>query len=177
MRDALARWQPTDPEQERLRGEFLRRLDEGPEALRRTGRPSHLTASALVLDRSRRSVLLVLHRVVGLWLQPGGHLEDGDGSLAGAALREAVEETGVPDLELRDALPVHLDRHPAPCGASHHLDVRFVALAPDGAAPVVSDESDDVAWFPLDALPRQRAGVLAPLVAAALRPRAGAPVG
>ena len=173
MRDALARWHPLDPQQERLQGQFLRRLDEGPEALRRTGRPSHLTASALVLDRSRRSVLLVLHRTVGLWLQPGGHLEDGDPSFAAAALREAVEETGVPDLALRDAVPVHLDRHPAPCGAEHHLDVRFVVVAPDGAAPVVSDESVDVAWFPLDALPQQRADVLTPLVAAALRPPVG----
>jgi 8-oxo-dGTP pyrophosphatase MutT (NUDIX family) len=169
VRRALEAFSPADASQERLRREFLARFDEGPDALRREGRPSHLTASGLVLDASRRSVLLVLHRKVGLWLQPGGHLEDGDQTLAAAALRESVEETGVADLELLDDLPVHLDRHTAPCGAEQHLDVRFVLGARDGAVPLVSDESLDVAWFPLDALPRGRSECLSPLLHAALR--------
>jgi 8-oxo-dGTP pyrophosphatase MutT (NUDIX family) len=167
VRAALADWPAPDGDQERLRRRFLARLDEGPDALRRSGRPSHLTASGVVLDRSRRSVLLVLHAKVGRWLQPGGHLEDGDRSLAHAALRECVEETGVPDLALLGARPVHLDEHAAPCGAQTHLDVRFVVLARDGAVPVVSAESDDVAWFPVDDLPRDSAADLTPLVAAA----------
>ena len=169
MRDALDTWAAPDDEQERLRREFLARLDEGPEALRREARPSHLTASAVVLDATRTSVLLVLHAKTGLWLQPGGHVEDADASLAAAALREAVEETGVPGLRLLDDRPVHLERHAAPCGAEHHLDVRFAVLAPDGATPAVSDESLDVAWYPLDALPVQRGVALRPLVRAAAR--------
>lgn len=169
MRALLAGWVAPDEEQERLRQAFLARLDDGPDALRREGRPSHLTASAVVLDASRTSVLLVHHRRTGLWLQPGGHLEDGDASLAAAALREAVEETGIADLRLLDDAPVHLERHPAPCGAEHHLDVRFALLAPDGAVPSVSEESLDVAWFPLTALPVQRGVDLAALVTATLR--------
>lgn len=169
MRQALAAWRAPDPDQEALRRLFLARCDEGPQALRREGRPSHLTASAVVLDASRTSVLLVLHGKTGLWLQPGGHLEDGDASLAQAALREAVEETGVPDLVLARPEPVQLDRHPAPCGAEHHLDVRFLVVAPDGAVPAVSEESLDVAWFPLDALPVQAGVDPGGMVAAALR--------
>jgi 8-oxo-dGTP pyrophosphatase MutT (NUDIX family) len=169
VRDALDGWSAPDKDQERLRRAFLARLDEGPEALRREGRPSHLTASAVVLDTARTSVLLVLHRRTGLWLQPGGHVEDGDASLAGAALREAVEETGVADLRLLDERPVHLERHRAPCGAGHHLDVRFAVLARDGALPTVSEESLDVAWHPLDALPVQQGVDLPALVAAAVR--------
>jgi 8-oxo-dGTP pyrophosphatase MutT (NUDIX family) len=169
VRDALDGWAAPDEHQERLRRAFLARLDEGPEALRREGRPSHLTASALVLDASRTSVLLVLHTKTGLWLQPGGHVEDGDASLAAAALREAVEETGIADLELLDARPVHLERHPAPCGAEHHLDVRFAVGARGRALPVASDESLDAAWFGLDALPLQPGVELPALVAAAGR--------
>lgn len=169
MRDALVSWSAPDAAQEQLRSEFLQRLDEGPAALRREGRPSHLTASGVVVDEARRNVLLVLHNKVRLWLQPGGHLEDGDVSLAAAALRESVEETGVADLRLASAAPVHLDRHAAPCGAEHHLDVRFLVVARDGAAPAVSDESLDVAWFPLDALPAERSADLDPMLRAALR--------
>ena len=168
MRDALDGWTAPDEDQELLRRAFLARLDEGPDALRRSGRPSHLTASALVLDASRSSVLLVLHRTTGLWLQPGGHVEDGDASLAAAALREAVEETGVAGLRLLDERPVHLERHPAPCAADHHLDVRFAVLAPDGALPTVSEESLDVAWYALGALPVQRGVDLRALVDAAV---------
>lgn len=167
MREALDTWAAPDEQQERLRREFLARLDDGPEALRREARPSHLTASAVVLDTSRTSVLLVLHARTGLWLQPGGHVEDSDASLAAAALREAVEETGIPDLRLLDERPVHLERHAAPCGAEHHLDVRFAVLAPDGATPAVSDESLEVAWYALDALPVQRGVELQALVRAA----------
>ena len=121
-----------------------------------------------MLDASRRHVLLVLHKKVGLWLQPGGHCEPGDSSLAQAALREAVEETGVAGLRLASDSPVHLDRHRAPCGARWHLDVRFLLSAPDGAPVAVSDESDDVRWWPVDALPEERGGDLPALLASVL---------
>jgi 8-oxo-dGTP pyrophosphatase MutT (NUDIX family) len=169
VRDALDGWAAPEEDQERLRRAFLARLDEGPDAVRREGRPSHLTASAVVLNASRTSVLLVLHRKTGLWLQPGGHVEDGDASLSAAALREAVEETGVADLELLDERPVHLERHPAPCGAEHHLDVRFAVVAHDGALPTVSEESLDVTWYAVEDLPVQRGVDLHALIGAAAR--------
>jgi 8-oxo-dGTP pyrophosphatase MutT (NUDIX family) len=137
-----------------------------PDGLRRTHRPDHVTASAVVLDPPGAATLLVLHRKVGLWLQPGGHVDDTDPSLAAAALREATEETGVAGLTV-DPVPVALDRHPAPCGAEHHLDVQFLVRAPEQAAPVVSEESLDVRWWPVDDLPEQRVD-LGPLVRAGL---------
>ncbi len=133
-----------------------------PDALRRDHRPDHVTASALVLDGSATATLLVLHRKVGLWLQPGGHVDDVDVSLAAAALREAQEETGLPGLTT-DPVPVALDRHPAPCGARDHLDVQFLLQARGRPDPTVSGESIDVRWWPVDDLPVQRVD-LGPLV-------------
>jgi len=126
-----------------------------PDALRRSHGPAHVTASGVVLDPAGTATLLVLHRKVGLWLQPGGHVDDEDACLAGAARREATEETGVPGLVV-DPVPVALDRHPAPCGAEEHLDVQFLLVAPAAAVPVTSAESSDVRWWPAHALPEQR---------------------
>lgn len=170
--NALRSYAPADAEQAGLLREFLARLEQDPRAWSRECAPSHLTASAVVLDRSLTSVLLVLHRKVGRWLQPGGHIDGTDAGLAAAALREAVEETGVCSLELGDDLPVRLDRHRAPCGVEHHLDVQFLVLAGDGADVTVSEESLDVAWWPVDALPEPAVPGLELLVAAGLS-RAG----
>lgn len=149
-----------------LRDEFVAAAHAG--LLRKADGPDHLTASALVLDAARTSVLLVLHKKVRLWMQPGGHLEPEDASLAAAALREAVEETGVAGLRLAGGGPFDLDRHAAPCGKRHHLDVRFLVLADERVAPTVSDESDDVRWFPVDALPDDAVPDLAAFVQAGL---------
>src|SRR5687768_10285144 len=55
--------------------------------------PGHFTASAFVTTRARDALLLVLHKKLGIWVQPGGHVEPEDGSLQAAAAREALEET------------------------------------------------------------------------------------
>ena len=77
-------------------------------------------------------MLLNLHRKAGRWFHFGGHLEPGDATLAGAALREATEESGLAGLMV-GAEPLHLDRHAVafcdPGGTVHHLDVRFLAVA------------------------------------------------
>ncbi|MGZ4589750.1 MAG: NUDIX hydrolase [Actinomycetes bacterium] len=152
----LDAWAPDDAEQDRLRRSYLTHLRSHPDGLLRSCVPAHLTASALVLDATASHVLLTLHRKGGFWGQLGGHCEPSDRTLAGAALREAREESGIDEVTLVGELPVDLDRHALSsafgrCG--EHLDVRYAVVVPAGARPVVSDESHDVAWFPVDALP------------------------
>lgn len=151
----LADWQPSTPDQRSLRQAFLSFMTARPDACRRSCEPGHITASALVLDSTGKEVLLTLHPRVGAWLQLGGHCEETDSTLMGAALREASEESGIEGLVI-EPTPVHLGVHPITCSLGKpttHFDVRFVVRAPAGATPVCSDESLDLRWWPIGALP------------------------
>ena len=150
----LSAWDHDEPQQRVLRDQYLGFLREHPDAMSRACRVGHLTSSALVMDEHRSRVLLTLHPKVGRWLQLGGHNESTDASVRAAAQREAMEESGIADVTVSSA-PLRLDRHPVPCGGrmSEHLDVQYLALVPGHAQEVISEESDDLRWFPVGALP------------------------
>ena len=152
----LTAWAAPDPGQEALRQRYVAHLAMRPDGLTRACYPDHLTASTLVMSDDGERTLLTLHAKARQWFQFGGHCEPGDATLAGAARREAVEESGLSRLVL-DPVPVQLSEHEVPfCdprGGVHHLDVRFLAVAPVDAAHAVSDESLDVRWWPADELP------------------------
>ena len=162
----LSGWRPDDEHQDALRREFLAHLAAHDDGMWRECVAGHLTASAAVLDASGERVLLTLHPKAKLWLQLGGHCERGDTSLAGAALREATEESGIEGLRLLPG-PVRVDRHRVWChGGSYHLDVQYTAVAPADAQATISEESDDLRWFALDAIPDPADDVLRRLVTA-----------
>lgn len=175
----LTAWDPSDEDQRNLRRDYLAFLDAHPDALSRANRIGHLTGSALVVDAAREQVLLTLHPLVGRWLQLGGHVESSDPSLRDAARREAVEEGGIAEVRIDD-MPLRLDRHSVRCRDGrggedmlHHLDVQFLALAPEGSIARISSESIDLRWWSWDALPSDTDDSVRALVAAA-RHRLGA---
>ena len=154
--EVLRAWGPPTAAQATLRDRYVAHLELHADAMTRDCYPDHLTASTLVLSADRQRVLLTLHAKAGRWFQFGGHCEPTDLTLAGAAVREATEESGIDDLAL-DPVPVQLSEHEVPfCdprGGVRHLDVRFVAVVDDSVAHAVSDESLDVRWWPADRLP------------------------
>jgi 8-oxo-dGTP pyrophosphatase MutT (NUDIX family) len=156
----LAGWRPATADQRSLREAFLGFLAARQDACRRSCEPGHITASALVLSAEGDEVLLTLHPRVGAWLQLGGHCEETDETLVGAALREAEEESGIAGLVIEQT-PLHVDVHPITCSLgvpTRHFDVRFLVHAPAGAEPVRSDESLDLRWWPVHDLPPDPTG-------------------
>ncbi|MGO4387362.1 NUDIX hydrolase [Microvirga sp. 2YAF29] len=101
--------------------------------------PGHVTTSAFILDEEGRQVLLIHHRSLARWLQPGGHYEPPD-DLAQSALREAFEETGVEGLRLdpwhaSSGIPIDIDSHLIPARPARdepkhwHHDFRYLVRA------------------------------------------------
>ena len=105
----------------------------------------HVTSSAILVSDDRRRVLLHKHKRLGLWLQPGGHIEPGE-SPADAALRESIEEIGVPARhQSPGGMFVHVDVHPGPKGHTH-LDLRYVVRSPRAVPAPAAGESAQVRW-------------------------------
>jgi 8-oxo-dGTP pyrophosphatase MutT (NUDIX family) len=164
--DALAvleGWSAPGAEQAARQQAYVAHLRARPDGWAKACFPDHLTAGALVLSHDGDRVLLNLHRKARRWFAFGGHLEPGDATLAGAALREGTEESGLPDLVL-DPEPVHLSLHEVtfcdPRGTVRHLDVRFVAHLGAATEPVVSEESLDLRWFAADDVPTDEPDML-----------------
>jgi 8-oxo-dGTP pyrophosphatase MutT (NUDIX family) len=108
----------------------------------------HFTASAWLVSADGERALLMLHRKLGRWLQPGGHA-DGEADLPGVALREAEEETGLRDLEVLPEI-FDVDRHVIPARGQEpehwHYDVRYAVVARGSEDFLVNEESLELAW-------------------------------
>ncbi len=118
----------------------------------------HLTASSFVV--SSRGVILHRHRRLGIWVQPGGHVDNGE-SAEEAALRETREETGLDVCHLDPPFLFHVDVHPGPRGHTHY-DVRFVLRAPPLEPSPARGESPLVYWFDFEAAQRRCEPALVP---------------
>jgi len=150
LRDDLHRYPPLDP----IEAGHLARMaaliaDEGDPFDGARFTPGHFTASAFVLSPSGRELLLIHHAKLGLWLQPGGHIEPGDASVLEAAQREVLEEVGIRDLELDHDGIFDVDVHVIPARRDQleheHFDVRFLFRARSRAFSA-SDEVLSAKW-------------------------------
>jgi len=157
--ERLRRHRPEGPEETADLATILAFVMAQPDPFDRGIPDGHLTASAFILSRDGGRVLLLHHRKLDRWLQPGGHAEPGEASGEAVALREAREETGIAALALHpDApRPVDVDVHAIPAHGSerahHHLDLRYVVMAPEGAALLRSSmETNALRWFAWDEL-------------------------
>ena len=136
---------------------WLRTTDDVYRRVRPATPDPHLVAYVLVIDRASRAVLLCDHRLAGLWLPTGGHVEPGEAPAATAA-REAREELGVPlpfDVAYGERpffLTVTETTGPP---ASRHTDVSmWFAFAGTRGMALTPDEREfrGIRWWALDDL-------------------------
>jgi 8-oxo-dGTP pyrophosphatase MutT (NUDIX family) len=138
---------PGDPREAAAKEVFLAELDRLPHPFDQREGPVHVTGSAIVVGP--RGVILVKHRRLHRWMQPGGHIEPGE-TPEEAAVRECTEETGLPVAHPVDGpILIHVDVHEASKGHTH-LDVRYLVFAPDEDPDPPEGESQEVRWFSWD---------------------------
>jgi 8-oxo-dGTP pyrophosphatase MutT (NUDIX family) len=155
-RDVIAK-QPVDERERQSLSAFVEAFDQLEEPFEQESNSIHVTGSALVVGP--RGVVLLKHKRLGFWLQPGGHIDPGESPWA-AALREAREETG---LEVDFAGPLdsegvpdllHVDVHPG--GRGHtHLDVRYLLDGGDADPDPPEGESQEIGWYDWEAAVEQ----------------------
>jgi len=152
LRRQLIGYQPACPSEEEAKGTMLGILDSSPDCFKRTLFPGHFTGSVWAIVPSEGKVLLVHHRKLGKWLQPGGHA-DGSPLLLPVALRELEEESGLTTVSVMPGI-FDLDVHSIPARddmPEHlHLDVRFAVTLKSAEPLRCSEESHAVAWVPLE---------------------------
>lgn len=137
---------------------FVRRsvdyIEQHEDCFYRELMPAHVTGSAWVVNPDRSRVLMMHHKKLNQWFQPGGHA-DGDADIVRVALKETEEETGInaEHIKLVDGSIFDVDIHTiAPYGNDpehRHIDVRFLLEVDDSLAVPGNDESHDVLWIDL----------------------------
>ncbi|MGD8577510.1 MAG: NUDIX hydrolase [Thiohalophilus sp.] len=134
-------------------------VERHPDCFERELLPTHVTGSAWVVSPDRSHVLMLHHRKLDQWFQPGGHA-DGDADILRVALRETAEESGIDLSEvilLSDAI-FDVDIHwtpPLPDAPAHeHIDIRFLLEIDDQLPIPGNDESHEIGWVALHEVPQ-----------------------
>jgi 8-oxo-dGTP pyrophosphatase MutT (NUDIX family) len=139
--------QPSSPREVAAQEHFLSELGRLSAPCDEHASPTHVTASGIVVGR--RGTVLHRHKRLGIWMQPGGHIDDGETS-EDAALREATEELGLEVAHpATGPLLLHVDVHEAAHGHTH-LDLRYLLLGAHTDPQPPPDESPDARWCSWD---------------------------
>ena len=136
-----------------------KQLEENQNLRDRKNFEAHLSTKAFVFSPDFSKVLLLDHKTLGRWLQPGGHIDQTDNSLWKAGMREAMEEAGFENLKYHPLLPnspetpIDLDIHTIPTSTKKqepehiHYGFSYIFTANPDDTNIDLDESNDCKWI------------------------------
>ena len=117
----------------------------------------HFCVSVFVYDKDSKKFLLIHHKKMETWVQPGGHIEMNE-SPEEAAIREVFEETGLKIKILGERKPKNCD-YILPLAIQKnyvndnhiHMDFVYVAYV-DGENELILNEKEatGIGWFTLN---------------------------
>lgn len=139
-------------EEIQIRDRFIDFIRNHPDCFLRSNLKGHITASAFVIDPIAGKILLIHHKKLNKWLQPGGHCDGEEDTLA-VAIKEVFEETGLQILRDGQQI-VDLDIHTIPdrkeVPEHEHFDVRYL-FESDSAKPLAQNhETLALQWIPFE---------------------------
>ena len=156
--DLLARLEahmPRNAHETAMLARVRRFVEEHEDCFERSLKIGHITGSAWIVDEDSSHVLLTHHAKLEKWLQLGGHA-DGDPDVLRVALREAREESGLEEIIPISTAIFDVDIHDIPARGEEpmhqHYDVRFLLRADRNKPLIVSSESKELLWVPLDSI-------------------------
>lgn len=151
--DLLEKHSPIDENELKMTNETIEFVKTNEDCFKRELLIGHVTGSAWIVNNTRTHVLMMHHRKLNQWFQPGGHC-DGDPDVLNVALKEANEETGLKNLKVVNGEIYDVDVHQIPerkgIPAHFHYDVRFLIEADMNEPLIVTEESNDLAWVSLE---------------------------
>jgi 8-oxo-dGTP pyrophosphatase MutT (NUDIX family) len=151
--DLLDQHQPFDDIERQMTAETIDFVRANSDCFERSLTIGHVTGSAWILDEVQKNVLLMHHRKLNRWFQPGGHA-DGESDVLKVALKEAQEETGLTDIQVVSDSIFDIDIHQIPENpkeaAHYHYDIRFLFLANKNAALQINAEANNLSWVKLN---------------------------
>lgn len=154
LQTALATYKAWDADEAAMQQAIVAFVDNHQDCLWRTQLAGHITASAWVMNAEGNAVLLIHHRKLDRWLQPGGHA-DGDADTLAVAQREVWEETGLTTepwtTEIFD-VDVHLIPARGAEPQHYHYDVRHLLRPAAGIQLAHNHEVKAAKWVPIAAV-------------------------
>lgn len=149
--EVLKSYRSTFEEEINFKTQFLDLLKDN-DCFLRSRLNGHMTASCWVTDQTKKNVLLLHHKKLNRWLQPGGH-SDGDEDLINVASKELEEETGLMHYSCSTDI-FDIDIHQIPrkkdIPAHLHYDIRFSYIADKPDEFKKNHESIDLKWVNLE---------------------------
>ncbi len=129
----LAKHTPADDIEADMTARTIAFVEANPRCFERELTDGHVTGSAWITSPTGHHVLLIHHRKLDRWFQPGGHA-DGNPDVGAVALQEAEEETGLANLTLFSPAIFDVDIHRIPDRGNvpghWHYDIRFLIRTP-----------------------------------------------